>query len=453
MTSREQPAVRSRRRLTPTVGLALLVVLAGLVVTFWRPFAADLPPVTTDLDRLAPDVREAIAEYRQPRVAAVLALRVVAVAVPLLFVLTRRGRRLVDRVVGHHHDRWRGPARGAAVAAVITLAGVLVGLPIRVWAGILQDGAWQVRTADAAAWWARLATGVVVDLVVVALVAAAVVWLVRRRPGSWPTDLVLGGVALLALTTMLWPVAVLPLTTPVAPLGQTPAEQAVRRTVREAGVGDLPVVVAERSRHDVRTNALVTGLGPTRRMVVDDTLLRRPDDEVVAVVAHELAHQQHRDVERAIVGSAALVLVLAMAFRPVWDHVRRREARQGRPLAVDDPRILVVGLAVMAVLAPVVEPVALWQSRRVEAAADAAAHELGASPSTTIRLQRRLAIDNLSMLHPPTWQVVLWSSHPPGAARIRDAVARAERDGLPLPSRSELVEREAADPPAWSRPS
>lgn len=433
--------------------LAVLVVLAGLVVTFWRPYAADLPPVTTDLDQLAPQVREAIAAYRQPRVAAVLALRALAVVVPVLFVLTRGGRRLVDAVVGHRHDRWRGPVRGAAVAVVVTLASVLVGLPIRVWAGIVQDGSWQVRTAGAGAWWARLATSVLVDLVVVALVAAVVVWLVRRRPGTWPTDLVLGGVALVAVATMLWPVAVLPLTTPVAPLGQDPAEQAVRRTVQEAGMGDLPVVVAERSRHDVRTNALVTGLGPTRRMVVDDTLLRRPDDEVVAVVAHELAHQQHRDVERAVLGSAALVLVLAVAFRPVWDRARRRLGRPGRTLALDDPRIVVVALAVMAVLTPVVEPVALWQSRRVEAAADAGAHELGASPSTTIRLQRRLAIDNLSTLHPPTWQVVLWSSHPPGAARVRDAVARAERDGSPLPSRSELVEREATDPPPWSRPS
>ena len=427
--------------------LATGLVLLGVAVTLWRPLAPALPDVTTGLDRLGTDVLAAIRAYRQPRVVAVLVLQVLGVVVPLAFVLTRTGRRTVDAVAGQHHERWRGPVRGAGLALLVSVATTLVGLPVRAWAGLVQDGAWQVRTQDAASWWARMATGVAVDLLVVAAVAAGAVWLVRHRPRTWPTDAVLGGVALVAVGAMLWPVAILPLTTTVVPLGDGPTETAVRDTMADAGMSDLPVAVTRRSEQDVRSNALVAGLGPTRRILVDDTLLARPTDEVVAVVAHELAHGRHHDVARGVLGSAALVLVVVLVVRATWARVR---SRRGHP--VDDPRLVVVGLVVLAALTPVVEPVALWQSRRVEASADATAHELGASPATTIRLQRRLAIDNLQPLALPTWQVVLWSSHPSGADRVRAAVARARRDGVPLSSRDELLADEAADPPVWERP-
>lgn len=443
---------RARRRLPrPTVSavLAAGLVLLGVVVTLWRPLAPALPAVTTDLDRLGDDVLAAIQAYREPRIVAVVVLQVLGVLVPLAFVLTRTGRRVVDAVAGQRHERWRGPLRGALLAVALTVTMALVGLPIRAWAGLVQDGAWQVRTEDAASWWVRLATGTAVDLLVVAAVAAGLVWLVRHRPRTWPTDAVLGGVALVAVGALLWPVAVLPLTTPVGPLGDGPTERAVRETIADAGMADLPVAVTRRSEQDVRSNALVAGLGPTRRILVDDTLLARPTDEVVAVVAHELAHGRHHDVVRAVLGSAALVLVLMLVVHAVWQRVRRWN---GRRRAVDDPRLVVVGLVTMALLTPVLEPVGLWQSRRVETAADAAAHDLGAAPDTTIRLQRRLAIDNLQPLVLPTWQVVLWSSHPSGADRVRNAVARARRDGASLPSRAELLAEEAADPPAWERP-
>ena len=57
------------------------------------------------------------------------------------------------------------------------------------------------------------------------------------------------------------------------------------------------VLVADASRRTTALNAYVSGLGPTRRIVVYDTLLRdAPPAEVEAVVAHELGHAKHGDV-------------------------------------------------------------------------------------------------------------------------------------------------------------
>lgn len=449
------PGGRGRQVVPRTWVMAGLLVVAGLVATVWRPSAPELPAVVTDLDRLAPEVTRAIARYRAPRRVLSLVVQVVAVAVPVLLVATPPGRALLARTAGVRHDGWRGPVRGALVA--ITAVGLtrLAVLPVQAWAGLVQDGSWQVRTAPASAWWVRVLTQLGLELAVMAVIGAGLVWLVRRRPRAWVGDVVLLGVAGIAAATVVWPAVVLPLTTPVRPLGDGAQANAVRATVAAAELGDLPVVVQERSQRDTRSNAVVHGLGPTRRVVIDDTLLARPVDEVVAVMAHELAHQEHRDVERAVLGSAVLVALLAAVTRAVWRRpgVRGSLGRHGSPVADDDPRLVAVALAVTVVVALVAEPVALWHSRRVEAAADAAAVALGTDPATSVRLQRRLAIDNLTPMQVPTWERLAWWSHPTPGQRVRDAVARAARQGVPLPTRAELLAEEASDPPAWEPPA
>ena len=66
-----------------------------------------------------------------------------------------------------------------------------------------------------------------------------------------------------------------------------------------AGVKVGEVFSVDASRRGTAANAYVTGLGPTKRVVLFDTLLDRYNrDEVRVVVAHELAHVRHRDVPR-----------------------------------------------------------------------------------------------------------------------------------------------------------
>ena len=284
-----------------------------------------------------------------------------------------------------------------------------------------------------------------------AVAGAALVLAVRRWPRTWHWHLVTIGTVAVAALTVLWPVVVEPLFVPEVELDDPRFEAAVDEVLDGVGLADLPVVVAQSSTRSSLVNAAVVGLGPSRRVVLHDTLLERPLDEVVAVVAHEVAHERNRDVERAVVASAIGLLAMALVLRRVWDDERVR-ARLGAT-QVGDPRVVVAGAVVLALLTPLGQPVAFWQSRRVEAAADAASLDLGADPATIVRLQRRLAIDNLSPMERPTWQVIFLRTHPSPGERIRAAVAVAERDGLPLPDVTTLEAEEAADPPAWQQPT
>ena len=86
------------------------------------------------------------------------------------------------------------------------------------------------------------------------------------------------------------------------------------------------MLVADASRRTHGVNAYVSGLGPSRRIVVYDTLLRQaPAEEVVSVVAHELAHAKHRDVVTGTLLGAggAAAAVVGLYLLGGWDGLLR----------------------------------------------------------------------------------------------------------------------------------
>src|SRR5690606_3691733 len=139
-----------------------------------------------------------------------------------------------------------------------------------------------------------------------------------------------------------------------------------------------------------------------------------PPAEVAQVLAHELAHQRHGDLPRAVLGGAAAWVAGVGAVAVML----RRRVRSGRQRDAADPRGAAAVGALAAALLRVSTPVTAWASRRAEAAADLGALELTGDPGTFCRMQRGLVQRNLSDPAPPEWQR-RWSwSHPPAASRI-----------------------------------
>ena len=70
-----------------------------------------------------------------------------------------------------------------------------------------------------------------------------------------------------------------------------------REPVRGEGLELTAIKVIDASRTTRALNAYITGVGPSRELVLFDTLLEAMTPaEVAAVVAHELGHHRRRDV-------------------------------------------------------------------------------------------------------------------------------------------------------------
>ena len=368
-----------------------------------------------------PDVLADIAAYRAPRRAVLLASRSLAIVVPVLLAtlaLRGGGGRTLRAVL-----RLPGVALPVgAVVAVAVVVGASVRLPLSVWAGVIHDGVWGFRTGTTLEWVRDHALTVGGRALLIGAIAAGAVALIRRHPTTWPARATVLIVVLGPLALLLHPLVVHPLLLPTGPVPEGPHRDAVVAVAARSSVPDVPMLLGDASRRTSRRNAVATGLGPTRRVVLHDTLFDLEPREVAAITAHELAHLERSDPLRGVLTAVPVVLLVGLGVRrrsllgPGGPHPPLRPAQVRRFAAA-----ALTVLALEAASAPLVAAM----SRTVELRTDVRAVQLSGDADAYVTMLRAFVIDGLAEPEPPRWSVLLWATHPPPATRIR-AVLEAD---------------------------
>ena len=175
------------------------------------------------------------------------------------------------------------------------------------------------------------------------------------------------------------------------------------------------VLVADASRRTTTLNAYVSGFGGTRRVVVYDNLVDDvPQDQALSVVAHELAHAKHDDVLiGSLLGAAGAVFGVGL-LGAAWSA----RVGAGPGVAMRDPRVVPLVLALLALGTLLASPVQNAISRQIETRADVDALEATGDPEAFVAVQRQLALRSLADPTPPAWSQFWFGSHPTGLTRI-----------------------------------
>ena len=194
----------------------------------------------------------------------------------------------------------------------------------------------------------------------------------------------------------------------------------VRRLAQIQGVEDVEVRVEEVDKYTNAANAYTTGLGPSRKVFLWNTLLdgRFRDNEVRAVTAHEFGHQSQNHLPKAIAWYALFAVPGAWAIA----RITRRRGGMRRPEAVP------LSLLALAVLSFVAMPVQNVISRHMEQEADWEALETMRDPDAMTGLFQRFSETSLGDPTPPGWAYVLLDTHPPLLDRIEMAQAWKARN-------------------------
>jgi STE24 endopeptidase len=200
----------------------------------------------------------------------------------------------------------------------------------------------------------------------------------------------------------------------------------VQRLARIQGVEGVEVRVEDVDLYTSAANAYATGLGPSRKVFLWNTLLdgRFRDREVLAVTAHEFGHQSQNHLPKAIAWYALFAIPGAWAIA----RITRRRGGMRRPEAVP------LSLLVLAALALAAQPLQNVISRHMEQEADWQALETTRDPDAMAGLFKRFSTTSLGDPTPPGWAYVLLDTHPPLLDRIEMAEAWRARnpDATPL---------------------
>jgi len=364
--------------------------------------------------------------HRLQRRAALVALGLEA----LLFgglVATGASLALRDLAVALAGDR---PAL-VVMAYVLLVAAVreVVVLPFGFYRGFLLERRYGLSRETAAGWARDHAKGAALGLAFGLAGASAVYALLGAVPGWWWVAAATIFAAAAVVLTELAPVLLLPLFYKLTPLRNEALRARLVGLATRAGSDVLGVYEWHLGDRTRRANAALVGLGRNRRILVSDTLLAEySDDEIEAVLAHELGHHVHRDLWAAVAYEAVLIFAGFYCADRALAWFGPAMGLDGPADVAGLPLLLLASGLVSLVLVPAANALSRWHERR----ADRFALALTGRPAAFVSAMRRLSAQNLAEEAPSRIVRILFHSHPPVGERIAAAAAEASLGGTGL---------------------
>jgi STE24 endopeptidase len=268
--------------------------------------------------------------------------------------------------------------------------------------------------------WDQL-KGFFVGLVISGILAEIFYLLVRKFPQSWWIVAWAAFMVLFVLFAQIAPVVLFPIFYKFRPLDNSELRDRLTRMSESAGTRVRGVYEWNLSEKSRKANAALTGWGATRRIILSDTLLASyTDDEIEAVLAHELGHHVRRHILKSMIVQAVITFAGFWALKWVlrWAIMRKEWFISQYDFASLPLIILVTTLLSLALM-----PLLNAYSRMNEREADRYAWQSIPAVGPFISAMNKLADQNLAERKPSRIVEILFHSHPPIAKRIAAAEA------------------------------
>lgn len=108
---------------------------------------------------------------------------------------------------------------------------------------------------------------------------------------------------------VLYPMLIIPLFNKLEPLADGPLRERLLAMSEKAGFSCEAIQVIDGSKRSAHSNAYFTGFGKFRRIVLYDTLIEQlSEEEIEAVLAHEIGHYKRGHIPKMIVSAAIMML-------------------------------------------------------------------------------------------------------------------------------------------------
>ncbi len=319
--------------------------------------------------------------------------------------------------------KFNGLAPGAAWSGALFLVGTMIllglpNLPFEWWAQFRLEARFGFNQSTLGLWVMDHVKGWLLALLIGFPLAwallAVVVW---TGPLWW-----IWGFAMLfgfqLLMIVLYPKLILPIFNKLTPLPEGEARTRLLALSERTGFRAQAIEIMDGSKRSGHSNAFFTGFGRFRRIVLFDTLMNQlAQDELEAVLAHEIGHYQRGHIPKRLVTIGAMQLgafaAIAWLSQASWFN-----AAFGLPAGATAATFLLFGL-LGGLVTFWFSPLGNRVSRKHEYEADAFAKNALKSAEPLIGALRKLSQKNLSNLTPHPLYSAMYYSHPTLVERER----------------------------------
>jgi len=285
--------------------------------------------------------------------------------------------------------------------------------------GFRLEHRFQLSNQRLRAWLWDEAKGFLVGLVLAAIVAELLYFIMRQAPQHWWLIAWAVFLGLFVLMAQLAPLILFPIFYKFEPLQNEELKARLVRLSERAGTKVRGVYQWKLSEKSKKANAALTGLGNTRRIILADTLLDNySPDEIEAVLAHELGHHAHRHIMKSIAVQAGTTLLGFWAANWVLHYaVDRLHMFETLSDFANLPLLVLVATLLSFLLLPALNAYSRFNERQ----ADRYAFQSIARVGPFISSMNKLAEQNLAERAPSRWVEWFFHSHPAISKRVQAA--------------------------------
>jgi len=304
---------------------------------------------------------------------------------------------------------------GLVFFAILSISTTLLRIPFSLYDTFVIENRYGFNTMTIKMWILDLLKNIVISAILGGLILWLLLILVAHGGNAWWiwAWMITSGFEILML--WLFPVVIAPLFNKFEPIENKALERRIGTLMEKVGLQVKGVFQMDASKRSKHTNAYFTGMGKNKRIVLFDTLLvSHTEEEVLAVLAHEIGHWKRKHLIKEIILLEILSFVVFYFVSKCLDWPLLYQT-----FGFQEPTAY-IGLFLAGVL---ISPLGFFAHplesaifRRFEREADDFVLDLMKTPEPICSTLKRLAADNLANLtlipftHGSTTLIHRWSS-------------------------------------------
>jgi STE24 endopeptidase len=302
-----------------------------------------------------------------------------------------------------------------AFCALFALGHELLTLPLSYYSGYIIEHRYDLSNESPKDWLIHQMKGWLVGGILGAILMAGMFALLWYGGSLWWLWTLAGWLSLTVILAQLFPVIILPIFYKSELLKDDAMVDRLTRLSEGTGIQIQGVFNLALSQETKKANAMLAGLGNTRRVFLSDTLLDAfSPEEIEVVFAHELGHHVRGHIWKGLGMTAVvgLLMVLLLAWRL-------------GPFAGFDPATVTGALAALpqvfiavTLLSLITSPITNAVSRRFEVQCDTDALTRTGHRQAYVSAFEKLGDMNLSDPEPHPWIEFFFHDHPALSKRI-----------------------------------
>ncbi|SHH28642.1 M48 family metallopeptidase [Thermosipho atlanticus] len=304
--------------------------------------------------------------------------------------------------------------QGLIFFGIYWVINILVNLPIKMYSNFIVEEKYGFNTMTYKTFIADTIKNMVVSIVLFTPLIALLIWILKVE-SNWWWKVSLVFIAFQLFVTMIYPIFIAPIFNKFTPLEDGELKKKINKLLKTAQFKVSDIYVMDASKRTKKQNAYLTGIGKSKKLVLYDTILDYSQEEILAIVAHELGHNVKKHIPKLLIIVSIFYTLMIYLVNVVYNYILSYHVfNVSKPYSVFIYAFIFISSAISFIV-----PIVNYIQRKFEYEADAYSAKLVGTTDYLISSLKRLIKENLSNINPLPLYKIWHYNHPSPEERIK----------------------------------